>query len=244
MSIQLARRRNILLLLAVAAAAITASLFYTGVAAGDDDDDDRGAKRYEVSITNITKGQIISPAVVATHRGSLTPIYALGSPASDELAQIAEDAVLDPFINMLEGDSKVADVEVITGVNGPILPGETASTVISTNRRSKELSLAAMLVTTNDTFVALNGVALPGRQRSHFPPGLDAGSEANNEDCDYIPGPPCGNGGVRDTAGAEGYVYVSNGIHGIADLDPAQHDWRNPVAKITIRRLNSGGDDD
>ncbi len=245
MSIQIAKRRNFILLIAIAMAAIAATALYAGgVASGDDDDDDRGNRRYEVSITNITKGQIISPAVVATHKGSLDPIYTLGSPASDELALIAEDAILDPFIDMLEGGSAVADVEVIFGENGPILPGETASVVVSSSKRAKELSLAAMLVTTNDAFVALNGVRLPGRYSSHMPPALDAGSEANNEDCAYIPGPPCGNGGVRDTDGAEGYVYVSSGVHGIADLDPAQHDWRNPVAKITIRRINGGGDDD
>lgn len=243
MSLQVANRRSVFLLLAVAIAAMTATLLYAGVASSDDKDKDKGDRRYEVSITNITKGQIISPAVVATHDDSLMPIYTLGSPASHQLAQVAEDAVLDPFINMLEGNSAVSSVGVITGVNGPILPGETASIVISSSKKARELSLAAMLVTTNDTFVALNGVNLPGRYSSHMPPGLDAGTEANNEDCAFIPGPPCGNGGVRDTAGAEGYVYVSPGIQGIADLDPAQHDWRNPVAKITIRRL-SGGDDD
>ena len=43
----------------------------------------------------------------------------------------------------------------------------------------------------------------------------DAGSEYNSEDCAFIPGPPFGNGGVRDTDGAEGYVQILSGIHGI-----------------------------
>lgn len=239
MNISIMRRRNLLVLLAVAVAAAATMLTFNGVASGDSSNQPRNnGLRYEVSITNITKGQIISPAVVATHRSSLDPIYTLGEPASDELAMVAEDAVLDPFIALLEGDSDVADVEVLTGENGPILPGETATVRITSNGRARELSLAAMLVTTNDTFIALNGVSLPvWRTASHVSPGYDAGSEANNEDCDYIPGPPCGNGGVRDTEGAEGYVYVGNGVHGIADLDPAEHDWRNPVARITIERV-------
>ncbi len=62
----------------------------------------------------------------------------------------------------------------------------------------------------------------------------------NSEDCIYIPGPPCGNPGVRDTDGAEGFVHVHPGIHGIADLVPAAHDWRNPVALITIERIVAG----
>jgi hypothetical protein len=65
----------------------------------------------------------------------------------------------------------------------------------------------------------------------------DAGSEANSEDCDFIPGPPCGNGGVRDTDGAEGYVYIHSGIHGIGGLDPAEFDWLNPVATVKIERV-------
>ena len=84
MTIQLAKRRNLFLLFAVAIAAIATTFVYTGVASGDDDNDNGNGKRYEVTITNITKGQIISPAVVATHRSSLDPIFMLGSPASDE----------------------------------------------------------------------------------------------------------------------------------------------------------------
>ena len=72
-------------------------------------------------------------------------------------------------------------------------------------------------------------------------PAYDAGTENNNEMCRFIPGPPCGNRGVRDTAGAEGYVHVHRGVHGGADLDPALFDWRNPVAKIVITKLRPAG---
>jgi len=64
----------------------------------------------------------------------------------------------------------------------------------------------------------------------------DAGSERNSEDCQYIPGPPCGNGGVRDTAGAEGFVHVHNGIHGVSSLSAQTYSWHNPGAVITIKR--------
>lgn len=52
--------------------------------------------------------------------------------------------------------------------------------------------------------------------------------------CDHIPGPPCGKAFVRNTGGAEGYVHVHSGIHGIGDLVPEQFDWRNPVAEVVI----------
>ncbi|MCP4627797.1 MAG: hypothetical protein GY850_30405 [bacterium] len=66
----------------------------------------------------------------------------------------------------------------------------------------------------------------------------DAGTEFNSENCAYIPG--CGGGGVHDPADAEGYVYIHNGIHGIGGingLDPAEYDWRNPVATIRVQRV-------
>jgi len=197
------------------------------------------AGRVRVSVTNITKGQILSPAVVATHSNRAEPFYQMGAPASDELAQIAEDAVLQPMIDKLGMSAEVLDVQTLTGVNGPILPGETASVELEITGDMRFVSLASMLVVTNDAFVSLNGVRSPNLGTSvHLVPALDAGSEANTESCEHIPGPPCGNGGVRVTEGAEGYVYVSPGITGEGDdLTASGYTWLNPAARITVERL-------
>ena len=106
-----------------------------------------------------------------------------------------------------------------------------------------------MLVTTNDAFYGLNGVRPGGRSNNYHVPAYDAGSEENNENCDYIPGPPCGNAFVHPSGDPEGFVHIHNGIHGLATngVVPAMHDWRNPVAKITITRIHnrrSKSDDD
>jgi hypothetical protein len=203
-----------------------------------------GNLKFEVSITNTSK-QILSPAVVASHNAAMSPIFTVGEPASSELAAVAEDAMLDPLMSALSASPNVIEVATITGVNGPILPGETASVVLDAGNgfHSNRISLVGMLVTTNDAFYGLDAVTatlLPPyltteRIKTFYSPAYDAGSEFNNEDCDYIPGPPCGNGGVRDTTDAEGFVHTHPGIHGTADLVPAEHDWRNPVAKITVR---------
>jgi hypothetical protein len=42
---------------------------------------------------------------------------------------------------------------------------------------------------------------------------------------------------MRDPEGAEEYVHIHSGIHGIGDLDPAEFDWRNPVATIRIQKV-------
>ena len=227
---KLFRGMRVLTVLAVLAVLSAASY---GIAAADDD---RGRK-FEVTVTNLTRGQIISPPVVATHTDKLDPLFMLGEPASDELAAVAEDAINGPLVTDLENDKNVKDVQIISNKGGPIMPGESASIVVDTGRKSRNVTVVGMLVTTNDAFFALNSVRGPKRgSETYYSPAYDAGSEANNEDCDFIPGPPCGNPGVH-TEGAEGYVHIHAGIHGIADLVPADHDWRNPVAKITIRRL-------
>ncbi len=198
-----------------------------------------GGLRYEVELTNLTKGQIISPAVVATHRDRAERIFELGAPASAELAAVAEDAQLDPLIDKLSNEADVLDVKTLFGAGGPIMPGESASVVVEALGWYRHISLVAMLVTTNDAFVGLNSVRAPGQgPKVQLVPAYDAGSEANTEMCAHIPGPPCGNGGVRVTDGAEGYVYIHPGISGVGELEPSDFDWRNPVARITIRRVH------
>ncbi len=195
--------------------------------------------KVEVTVTNLTRGQIISPVVVASHRARFEPFFQLGAPASYELAMVAEDAILDPLITALSGDPKVLDVEILAHMGGPIPPGVTASVIVDIQGSFRHISMAGMLVTTNDAFFALRGARVPSKgSRTYRSPAYDAGSEANTEACAHIPGPPCDNPLVRVTDGAEGYVHIHAGIHGIADLDPEAHDWRNPVAEITLRRLS------
>ena len=109
------------------------------------------------------------------------------------------------------------------------------------------LSLAAMLIPTNDAFVALNGVR-PRFQSTYNALAYDAGTEANDEACASIPGPDfveCGGpGGGGDPGGGEGYVFVHAGMHGVGDMNEAERDWRNPVARIQVQRVMVADDDD
>ncbi len=196
--------------------------------------------RVQVTVTNVTRGQIISPVVVASHRARFEPLFQLGAPASAELAAVAEDAILDPLISSLSNDPDVLDIQTLFGAAGPIMPGESASVIVDIMGRYRHLSMAGMLVTTNDAFFAVRGARAPAHgTRTYRSPAYDAGSEANTENCSDIPGPPCGNAEVRVTQGAEGYVHIHAGIHGTGDLVPSMHDWRNPVAEIKVTRLSA-----
>ena len=78
---------------------------------------------------------------------------------------------------------------------------------------------------------------LPLRHGQALVPAWDAGTEANSEDCAFIPGPPCGMGGVHDPAPAEGFIHISSGITGKGGVAVDEYDWRNPVAKVSIQRV-------
>ena len=195
-------------------------------------DSEQRARRYEVTITNISRGQIFSPPIVISHDENFR-LFTLGAPASPQLYPLAEDGLTGPLSDHVGTLPSVFD-HVAAG--GPVLPGASITLEIRTKGRFRFVSAAGMLVTTNDAFFAVRAVrTLPNGTARIGAEAYDAGSEANSESCSYIPGPPCGSGGVRDTDNAEGYVHIHAGIHGTADLIPASDDWRNPVAEITIR---------
>ena len=130
----------------------------------------------------------------------------------------------------------VSEAQFVKSDIGPILPGKTVTATFTVSGQARYLSLASMLVNTNDAFIGANDVELYNRRLTLV--GYDAGSEANTEDCAYVPGPPCGSHVHDDTNAAEGFVHVHAGIHGGGGLDPAQHDWRNPVAVMVIERVD------
>jgi hypothetical protein len=199
-------------------------------------------RTFEVTITNVTRGQIISPPLVVAHDDSIS-LFTPGEAASEPLAQIAEDAVYGPMLDLL--DSSAAVTGYAMG-EGPLMPGASVTLELTASGGNGRISAVGMLVTTNDAFFGFESieppnVALPMTGRVPFDfeaNAYDAGSEANTESCEHIPGPPCGNPGVRVTDGAEGFVHVHAGVHGGGDLMPASHDWRNPVVEISITRTN------
>ena len=187
---------------------------------------------YQVTVTNLTAGQIFAPPIVYSHRSNFAA-FTPGQAASPELAGVAEDADSEPMLALLAAEPGVGDVAIADGV---VMPGESTSVRIQLKGSARSISALGMLVTTNDAFFAA-GKRVPSSGVSFYAPAWDAGSEANTQDCAHIPGPPCGNGGVRVQDGAEGYVFIHAGIQDRGSLSSEEHDWRNPVALIEIRRV-------
>jgi hypothetical protein len=186
-----------------------------------------GAADYDVTVYNLSN-QIFSPPIVVTHNSNVS-VFVPGDAPSDELAALAEDADAAGLIALLGTTAGVRDVNVGGDV---ILPGQAMTVRVEAGGNQRVFTVLGMMVTTNDSFYSAGGAVL--QSATFYGDAWDAGSEANTLDCAHIPGPPCGNPGVRVTNGAEGAVKISEGINR-GDLRPL--DWRNPVVKVSVQRV-------
>ncbi len=203
------------------------------------------AAEYEVTVTNLTRGQRFTPILVASHKAGVR-LFDLGTAASTELKTLAEEGNVGPMTALLLGNSDVLEV---VNSGGLLSPGASVMQKVDTHGNFDNVSVAAMLIPTNDAFFAVNGVEGPNGQRTItlFSPAYDSGTERNDETCASIPGPgftecitpsnPTGAGGGAAPGGGEGFVHIHAGIHGVGNFLPENRDWRNPVARITILRI-------
>lgn len=191
-----------------------------------------GMESYRVTITNGTLHHVITPPLIVTHRQGFT-LFQIGQPASEGLATLAESGNNLPLLSEVQSSHEVFD----TVAAATVIPyGQSASFEIRA-RKNARISLTGMLASTNDGFVGINSMPLPKKSVRYVAGVFDAGSETNNESCDYIPGPPCGNSNHISDDG-EGYVSFHNGVHGGSDLNAKHLDWRGAVAVITIQRID------
>lgn len=208
-----------------------------------------GVATYEVTLTNGSAGQPISPPVFATH-GRWLHLFRAGHPASAEIVEIAENGNQAPAVALLEGLAGVTDV---VDIGMPLTPagsdaGGFSDSVTFTIEAAKgdRLSFAGMLICTNDGFIGTDGLKLPKHgSKTVSVKGWDAGSEANTElsadlvdPCSGIgpvplAGDPNGNGHVAE----DGRIRPHKGVAGIGDLLDA-HDFNRNVASLTITRLD------
>lgn len=209
-----------------------------------------GSATYHVTIWNLTSGQPLTPPLIAAHKRPVG-LFAVGSAATFELKEIAENGNLDPMVTFLSATDHVAAFAVLAGDPPPLLAGQSIQGTISTERGAKYFSFVSMLICTNDGFTGVDAWKLPakvGESVTLESNGYDAGTEINTEDfADLVPPCPVLTGvassdpgtGMSNPALVEGGVIRHHpGIQGIADLDPAIHGWTDPVARVRIERVN------
>jgi Spondin_N len=234
----------------LAAVAVTAAVLAATPAA-----EAERADSFEVTFTDLTSGQPLTPGVAATHRGR-DELFRVGDPASFGLKEIAENGNNAPMLSRLASDTDVSDFLEAPG--GPLVPagtpgdamfGQSTTFTLTADRGARRLSLASMLICTNDGFTGVNSLRLPrnvGDSVTVETMAYDAGTEANTEDfadmvppCQALIGVSSGEPGTgqSDPALAQNDVIRHHpGVTGRRDLVPAVHGWdvNAPVARITV----------
>lgn len=208
-------------------------------------------RTYEVTVSNLTSGQPLTPPAAVTHRGAVD-LFEAGAAASYEVKEIAENGNLGPLLTALDGNKHVSSVVVaVAGDPPPVMPGQSVTFEIEAENGAQFFSFVSMLICTNDGFTGLDGIKLPnqvGASATYAAGGYDAGTEINTEDfADIVP--PCppltgvastdpGSGTSNPALAENGVITHHAGVAGGVDLLAGLHGWTDPVAEITITRLD------
>ncbi|GAM55308.1 hypothetical protein JCM19231_5140 [Vibrio ishigakensis] len=170
-------------------------------------------------------------------------LFEVGQSASVALEQLAEEGSNAELIAFSQSDENV--IQGIAG-NGLLLPGNSDEVTISLDVDEEGyLSVASMLVNTNDAFVGETGLSLKDLEVGEsFQMNMnvwDAGTELNDELASTIPGPAAGGEGFNADRNDDDVVTFHSGVissdDGLASsaLD-ATHRFLNPGARVTITR--------
>lgn len=218
---------------------LTVSLLTAGLILGGcgSDSDAISTARYQVTITNLTHAQPMSPMAVLTHQKSYR-LFGIGTTATIALEALAEGG---------DNASLLDDAHVDAAVSGSdlILPGASSTTTLTSNL-SECLSVASMLVNTNDAFAGADCIDIHdlkvGSTLQMDLLAYDAGTEGNSERAATIPGPAGGGVGYDEARDDIDIITVHGGIVGSDDgLSGSalnmSHRWDNPVASIRIERV-------
>jgi len=224
----------------MSSALIAAGLGFSGC--GDSEemmDTEVKMPKYEISITNLTAGQPMAPAIVVLHNANYM-MYTLRTSASVALETLAEGG----DNRMLLAEAKATtDVDDAEGLSGFLTPGSMLSVTVEGD--DDYLSLAGMLVNTNDGFIGLRSYHL-----SHLGVGeaetlelstYDAGTEANSESAATVPAQQGeGFNAARDDANDKvrshaGVVTADDGLSSSALS--SIHRFDNPTAMVVIKRM-------
>ncbi len=204
---------------------------------------------FEITLTNLTTGepgmggQIFSHPIFAAHFAS-DGLAKVGEPAIPALVALAENGDVSgllEFATAIGADTAVADNVVI--------PGGSVTVRLKGNILNSSLTVASMLVSTNDGFIAASDVPLYDENGMPVSTTLelmayDAGSEENTELASDIPGPlgldadadPEGSNARVPTEG--GVITPHPGIQGVGDVSAA-FAWKEPTATLTITPVSS-----
>jgi hypothetical protein len=233
--------------------AAAAILTLTACGGGGNDDDETPAPppapaeaRFEVSVVNLTNAQPLSPIAVVAHSGEFR-VFQVGEAATAGLENLAEGGDNTEFLS--ESDALDAVITTAGGAD-PVGPGasDTVSvTVLETELDGLAISVATMLVNTNDAFSGINSMNVGELEVDEVVVrraiAYDAGTEADTEAAGTIPGPAVGGEGFNAARDDDAdRVSMHAGVISNEDGLPtsvlsSQHRFDNTVMEIRVNRV-------
>lgn len=232
-------------LLAIVAALATAVI----APAASADTLDNDLRTYEVTIQNLSSSQPLAPPAIVTHRTQYK-LWESGTYASAGIEAIAETG--DPSTAIADAaDSNRVTSAITPGVPltlyGTVVDDFTDSVTVEIQARPGDrISIASMLICTNDGFVGLQSLLLPRTgEKTRYLGNYDAGTEYNTElSADIVDAcsgiGPVGlagdpNGNNDETVDSDEMIASHPGVDGtIGDLTSANQ-WDGAVAMVTVR---------
>jgi hypothetical protein len=188
------------------------------------------AATYSVTLENLTHTQPFSPPIFVVHTPAYN-LFSVGALASDGIRYIAEGG--DNSVATAAAQASHLTFDVVSQ-SALIFPGGSTTAVVS-GPVGARFSFAAMLGITNDGFTGADTFRLPDEGSvTFYLDALDAGTEMNNELVGYVGA--LGGGNMR--AETSDPIAPHAGILGIGDMDPATYGWQDPVARLTITRID------
>ncbi len=209
------------------------------------------AQDLSIKVTNLTQGLYFTPIITSAHTSD-SHIFMSGTEATAELQAMAEGGDISGLATLLSN----ADANTNENPAGGLLaPGMSTTYMLTNDSANTHLSMAAMILPSNDGFVGLDSWEIPSEAGTYTINlnAYDAGTEANNEIVNGggapgvlgIPAAPGGDSGTNGTGVTDMETNTMIHVHrgslgddemdgGKSDLDNSIHRWLNPVAKLTI----------
>jgi hypothetical protein len=219
-------------------------------------DGDSEARIYRVTVANLTRGQPFTPPAAALHRPDVE-VFSVGETATEPVQQLAENGDLGPLVELV---GETESIRAAAVGDAPLVPssdpGETgnpsyATLHLSADASATHLTVASMLIATNDGIAGLDTVPLPEKVNeslTYYANGYDVGTERNTERFEDLVPPaqsliqgsePSGGTTESDPDLAEdGVISPHPGISGDGDLSADTYGWREPAALVQVERIS------
>ena len=178
------------------------------LSACDSDDDNSVAAvsepgTFQVTFTNMTAGQLMTPPVVALHDPS-AHLFQVGSTASDAIRDIAETGNNAALVAFAGENPDLVSAATVVGT-GPFGAGANVTGSLTTTESGQVFSAVNMVICTNDGISGVDSIALPAGNEpvTVMAMAYDAGTRVNQADALSFFPPPCAAGDAVNEAPVE-----------------------------------------